>query len=439
MEERQVVTAFLEFGGKIAVFRRSEEVSTYRGRFAGISGTIEGGRTPREQARQEIAEETGLTDKAVLLSIGEVCPVEDEELGIRFMVHPFMFHVASPELELNFEHTEYVWLNPEELSEMETVPDLLITYRAVATAEAFQGAMDRLKQEIASDRTSGALGLAAKGVYCLGISQLLQRFHPDVAQNSFLEDALEIANLRGGMEAIRNGAAQAVLEYHRHDGADLSDRLFSLGMGFRQQKAQAADSAARWIRKQGAQRIFTLSWSASVFETIKRLGPDVEVHVMESSPGGEGTRQAESLAREGIRVTLYPDSAMHVAIRDCQVCLVGTDAVLSTGNFVNKVGSAIAAQLSARIEIPLVVVTESIKLCPSQKWQRETAPWRPVNYEGKNLMIWSEPFEECRGEWVKRYITDSGVETAEEIQMECLNIQSELTRYGIHQAFYGTD
>ena len=60
MDERHVVTCFLEHDGQIMILRRSERVGTYRGKWAGVSGYIEEGSTPSQQAWIEIKEEAGL-------------------------------------------------------------------------------------------------------------------------------------------------------------------------------------------------------------------------------------------------------------------------------------------------------------------------------------------------------------------------------------------
>ena len=73
MEERHVVTCFLEYEGEIAIFRRSERVGTYRRRWAGVSGYIEEGNTPYQQALEEIGEEVGLGERDIeLVGEGEV-------------------------------------------------------------------------------------------------------------------------------------------------------------------------------------------------------------------------------------------------------------------------------------------------------------------------------------------------------------------------------
>jgi len=43
MEEKHVVTSFLEYDNKILILRRSQAVGTYQGKWAGVSGYIEEG------------------------------------------------------------------------------------------------------------------------------------------------------------------------------------------------------------------------------------------------------------------------------------------------------------------------------------------------------------------------------------------------------------
>ncbi|GAG83818.1 unnamed protein product [marine sediment metagenome] len=58
LQEKQVVTCFLESEGDILILRRSEQVGSYQGRWAGVSGYVE--TTADEQALVEIEEETSL-------------------------------------------------------------------------------------------------------------------------------------------------------------------------------------------------------------------------------------------------------------------------------------------------------------------------------------------------------------------------------------------
>jgi len=63
--EKRVVTCFLESDGEILILRRSGQVGTYQGRWAGVSGYIE--TTADEQALVEIKEEAGLSPEDLKL------------------------------------------------------------------------------------------------------------------------------------------------------------------------------------------------------------------------------------------------------------------------------------------------------------------------------------------------------------------------------------
>ena len=135
MDERHVVTCFLEHEGKIMILRRSQRVGTYRGKWAGVSGYIEEGKKPVEQAWVEIKEETVLDSGDVEL-VGEGLPLEvvDAELGRKWIVHPFRFRVLKPEkIRIDWEHTEAKWIAPEDIDKHETVPKLLEAWERVAS------------------------------------------------------------------------------------------------------------------------------------------------------------------------------------------------------------------------------------------------------------------------------------------------------------------
>ncbi|HID17339.1 TPA: NUDIX pyrophosphatase [Candidatus Bathyarchaeota archaeon] len=124
MKERRVVTCFLRSGGKILLVKRSRKVGSYPGRWAGISGYVE--RNPDEQALKEIKEETGLDESEVkLVRKGEPMEVLDERLGVKWLVHPYLFEVRAPsKIRLDWENVEMKWAFPKEVSNYPTVPKL---------------------------------------------------------------------------------------------------------------------------------------------------------------------------------------------------------------------------------------------------------------------------------------------------------------------------
>ncbi len=124
LPERHVVTCFLKFGGKILLLRRSKLVGSFRGRWAGVSGYVE--TTADEQALIEIKEETCLCREDIkLLKRGKSLEVNDDEAGVKWVVHPFLFQIKEPaKIRIDWEHEEIRWVDPEDIDNYETVPML---------------------------------------------------------------------------------------------------------------------------------------------------------------------------------------------------------------------------------------------------------------------------------------------------------------------------
>ena len=131
LAEKYVVTCFLESKGEILLLRRSQQVGSYQGKWAGVSGYVE--TTPDEQALTEIKEETGLQPgDPQLLAKGETLSIEDHELGVRWLVHPYLFHVNDRnKIRIDWEHMEIRWISPREIGDFTTVPRLKETLDSV--------------------------------------------------------------------------------------------------------------------------------------------------------------------------------------------------------------------------------------------------------------------------------------------------------------------
>jgi nicotinamide-nucleotide amidase len=128
---RKVVTCFLESENRILILRRSRRVGTYQGQWAGVSGYIEA--APDDQALQEIREEVGLDNQEVLLiKKGQTLETLDRKLKIKWIVHPYLFHVKDPsKIKIDWEHVEYKWIKPEEIDDYSTVPKLKEALNAI--------------------------------------------------------------------------------------------------------------------------------------------------------------------------------------------------------------------------------------------------------------------------------------------------------------------
>lgn len=94
-EGTAVITAFLWDGRRVLLALRSEQVSTFPGHWAGVSGYLEG-EDPAAWALVEIEEELGLSREHVTLRrIGDPLEAAGVSADRVFVVHPFLFSVEE--------------------------------------------------------------------------------------------------------------------------------------------------------------------------------------------------------------------------------------------------------------------------------------------------------------------------------------------------------
>jgi len=131
------VTSFLQSGNEILILLRSERVSTYRGKWGGISGAIDDGRTADEQALQEIEEETGLSKQDIeLINKGEPLVFDDEILPVTKVVYPYLYHVRDKSrVRIDWEHKDMRWIRPVDMENYDTMPRLKETLAQVLSLQ----------------------------------------------------------------------------------------------------------------------------------------------------------------------------------------------------------------------------------------------------------------------------------------------------------------
>ena len=139
--DTHVVTCFLlrrdRGADEILLMRRSERVGSYRGAWAGVSGFVEPGVSPLDQAYTEMREEAALDRADVrLLRSGATVRVDDEALGRHWVVHPFLFEVADPDrIRTDWEAADHQWASPASVAQLATVPKLAEALAAVYPPE----------------------------------------------------------------------------------------------------------------------------------------------------------------------------------------------------------------------------------------------------------------------------------------------------------------
>jgi len=137
LKEVYAVTSFLQSNDEILILLRSEHVSTYQGKWGGISGAIDDDRTVDEQALLEIEEKTDLSKQDIeLIKKGEPFVFDDEVFHLRKVVYPYLFYVRDRrKIKIDWEHKELRWIRPEDLGDYDTMPKLKETLAQVLSLQ----------------------------------------------------------------------------------------------------------------------------------------------------------------------------------------------------------------------------------------------------------------------------------------------------------------
>ncbi len=126
MRSTKIVTSFIKDNEKLLILKRSDKVKSMKGLWAGISGIIERNEVPLKRAKIEIFEEVGITeDKIILVRSAKEMRVNSPQYeNHEWEIFPFLFEAENPVIRLNWENSEFKWINVEELENYETVPSL---------------------------------------------------------------------------------------------------------------------------------------------------------------------------------------------------------------------------------------------------------------------------------------------------------------------------
>ncbi len=126
MRSTKIVTSFIKDNEKLLILNRSDKVKSMKGLWAGISGILEKNEEPLKRARIEIFEEVGITEDMITLvrSAEEMRVNSPQYKNHEWEIFPFLFEAKNPIIKLNWENSEFKWINVEELENYDTVPSL---------------------------------------------------------------------------------------------------------------------------------------------------------------------------------------------------------------------------------------------------------------------------------------------------------------------------
>jgi translation initiation factor 2B subunit (eIF-2B alpha/beta/delta family) len=157
--------------------------------------------------------------------------------------------------------------------------------------------------------------------------------------------------------------------------------------------------------------IYTHCHSTNVVKALiyaKKHGKKFEVYNTETRPLFQGRKTAKELARAGIKVTDFVDSAVDSAVKGADIIMIGSDAIVKSGA-INKVGSAAIAELAWLHKKPVYVVADSWKFSPRNVKIEE----RDFHEVWKNapsaIRIRNPAFEKVEKKYVRGIISELGI------------------------------
>ena len=126
MRKTRIVTSFLKHNNKILILKRSQKVKSMKELWAGISGIIENNELPINRAKIEIFEEVGIKQEYITLikSSNEITVESPQYANHQWIIFPFFFKTDKNEIKLNWENSEFKWIDVNQLKEFNTVPNL---------------------------------------------------------------------------------------------------------------------------------------------------------------------------------------------------------------------------------------------------------------------------------------------------------------------------
>ncbi|TVY45297.1 Ribose 1,5-bisphosphate isomerase [Lachnellula occidentalis] len=398
LRQRAVVSSFIctppesPSGFTFALFKRSQQVSTYPGKWAVCSGSIEPtDASPEDAAKREILEETTLSDAdIVLLRKGKPFSLVDEALKTEWTIHPFAWQLkdgANP-IKFDWEHTDYQFVKPEELASMDHVPQLEVGLSRILVSPETEKDLAVLR----NDHKCGAKALALKALELLSKAVQSKELASLSTSKEFWAElkwrAWHLAkNGRPSMGAAIEAGLFRTLDNIRHMFLTSPGGIDSVPLPLLKSSTESAIETTIEAKKQSlsdlvghftkfvemsarhekgaATKIVTLSSSGTITESLARmierlalLNLSVKISVLESRPKFEGVTFVNTLlesldsqtgANTHVEVEIVSDASVASVVADADYLVFGGDKVIPNGDVSNKIGSLTAALVAKNL------------------------------------------------------------------------------------------
>ena len=180
-------------------------------------------------------------------------------------------------------------------------------------------------------------------------------------------------------------------------------------------KERIAEIGARRIRDRSV--VFTHCHSSTVtylLEKAKHEGKNFEVICTETRPLSQGKTTAKEMLNLGVKTTMIVDSAARYFMNQADLVIVGSDAITSEGNVINKIGTSMIALAAHEARTPFYVVSELLKFDPATIYGdyekiEERSPAEIWKDSPRGLIMRNPAFDVTRRDFIHGVICEEGI------------------------------
>jgi ribose 1,5-bisphosphate isomerase len=230
-------------------------------------------------------------------------------------------------------------------------------------------------------------------------------------------------------EPLMRNIIRCVINQVKNSQSDKIEELNKIISIATQKFLEDLDNSRKDIANIGARRIkensliLTHCHSSTVTQLLKKAkenGKSFEIVCTETRPRFQGRLTAKEMLELGIKTTLIVDSAARYYINNVDLVLVGSDAITSEGNVINKIGTSAIALVANEARTPFYVVSELLKFDPqTMRGDYEIIEERGSEEIWKNcpkgLIIKNPAFDITRRNFIHGIICESGIITPHSI------------------------
>ncbi len=229
-----------------------------------------------------------------------------------------------------------------------------------------------------------------------------------------------VASARPTEPALRNSISFVLKRINKAGNVQqikgiLSDEIKNFSKNIESTITKIGEIGARRIPNDSA--VFTHCHSNTVMEIFRQAklsGKKFNVVCTETRPLNQGLLTAEQVAKMHIPVTLVVDSAARTFIKKCDLVIVGADAITSTGDVVNKIGSSTIALVAEEQKKPFYIAAATHKIDPeTAKGFLEPIEERPtkeiLTKKIKGVTVRNPAFDVISANKINGIITEFGI------------------------------